>query len=83
MNAQMGDGSINKQWCKDLQSCDEIKKLNMNLKQTVESLLQQVLSGNRLEGQRCINSELIITIERNSFFFYNNQNKSLKKISNI
>lgn len=82
MNAQMGDGSINKQWCIVLQSCDEIKKLNMNLKQTVQSLLQQVLSGNRLEGQRCINSELIITIERNSFF-YNNKNKSLKKISNI
>lgn len=82
MNAQMGDGSINKQWCIVPQSCDEIKKLNMNLKQTVQSLLQQVLSGNRLKGQRCINSELIITIERNSFF-YNNQNKSLKKISNI
>lgn len=32
MNAQMGDGSINKQWCIVLQSCDEIKKLNMNLK---------------------------------------------------
>lgn len=69
MNARMGDGSINKQWCIVPQSCDEIKKLNMNLKQTVQSLLQQVLSWNRLEGQRCINSELIITTERNSFFF--------------